>query len=655
MVKLSGVNAHFRRTLRSSVSSGCLCAFLATVHIPQANAQVADTQASTADGADIVVTARRRSELLQDVPISISAFDTSALENRSVNTFADLQHLIPSLHYVERGNLQTELTIRGIGGDARNAGIDSGVGMYVDEAYVPRTSGYNADLADIAQVEVLRGPQGTLFGKNTIAGVINITTKKPGDQVEGSFYASYGNYNAIRTKASVATPLGSGLSAKVTVATWDRDGYIYNRQTDEYFNNEDRRGGRLQLRYNPDAALDVNLSVDATRDRRLGVLNQIGSAAGAAAPYFTGNRFIMAADQRNSDSRDMWGATLGVDYVLPNDMAIKSIGAYRSINILVYSDIDQTPLDTFHSGPFTDITEMYSQELRLISAPDKAIRYVVGLFYYHQEVESDRNVFINGARAVTQNTSAYTDSYAAYTNVDVDLSSSMTFTGGLRYSVDKKSGQFDQVRRPNLDYSLPLRRKDNNISWTTSLLYKINPRLSAYATGSRGFKSGGFNLDPPSATGLIAQDFNFLPEKVTNYEIGIKGRPLDWARLSLSAFFIDYTNKQVVQITSPAQSNFPIALVTNAGQAEIKGMEADVTITPLPGLTVGGTLSYLDAKYTNFQNAALVAGQFVSYTGNRIERTPRWAWTANAEYRLPVRSGQVIVSGILSHQGAVFF
>lgn len=613
--------------------------------------------AATGDGADtsgdIIVTARRRQESSQNVPLSVAAFNGAALETRSVTTVSDIQGMVPGLHYQERGNLQTELTIRGVGGDARNPGIDSGVGMFVDGAYVPRTSGYNSDLSDIAQVEVLRGPQGTLFGKNTIGGVINIVTKKPTEELSGFAYASYGNYNAIRTQAAISGGLAPGFSAKITVSTWNRDGYIYNQVRKEKLNNEDRLGGRLQLRYNPDDQLDVNLSVDGTRDRRLGVLNQIGSAAGAAAPYFTGNRFVMDSDQRNSDTRDMWGSTLGIDYKVGNDMTLTSITAYRKIDINVFSDIDQTPLDLFHSGPFTDNTRMFSQEFRLTSPSSSAFRYVLGLYYYDQKVDSDRTVYQNGALAFTLDTAANTKSYAGFANFDYDLTSQLTATVGLRYSSDTKDGHFNQVRT-GLNYALLLNRKDNNLSWTGSLLYKITSAMSAYGTISRGYKAGGFNLDTAGAVGLQGKDLNFLPERVTNYEIGLKGRPADWVRFSLAGFIMDYSNKQVSQFVNPPVGTVPIVLVTNAGQARIKGIEFDATVTPTAGLSLNGTVSYVDAKYKAFPDAARINGVLVSYTGNLIERTPKWTASAGIEYRAPIGSGHLVMGANYTYNGEVF-
>ncbi len=613
--------------------------------------------AQTVEASDeIVVTARRRDETVQDVPLSVSAFSGAQLEGRGVSTLKDLQHAIPGLQYSDRGNLQTELTIRGVGGDSRNIGIESGVGMYVDGVYVARTSGYNADLTDLERVEVLRGPQGTLFGKNTIGGVINITSRKPTDETEGQVFASYGNFNALRTQASLSGPLSDNLFAKFTVATWDRDGYIHNVYDGRDLNDENRRGGRLQLRWLPTDQLEINVSADVTRDRRHAVLNQMNSTSGAAAPYYTGDRFEANTDQRNEDSRDMWGVSLTADYTLASGHVLTSISAVRDIQILVYSDIDQTPLDLFHSGPFTDNSRMFSQELRLVSPSDGPLTYVAGLYYFRQDSDGIRRVYIGGllANGAINDAAVLTNSYAGYLNADYKLTDKLTLTGGIRYTQEKKSGEFLQIR-PNLNYDFQdMRRKDSNWSWVGSLRYEFNENLTSYVSVSRGYKSGGFNLDTIGAPNLIASDLTFAPEEVTNYELGIKGRSSDdLVRFNLAVFDLEYQDKQVSQFISTGATTIPSNQVTNAGRARIRGFEADATLKPCAGFTLTATAAYLDAKYTRFDSAASIGGVLLSYAGNRIERTPDWTASATAEYRHAMDHGDLVLSGTASYTGDV--
>jgi iron complex outermembrane receptor protein len=629
---------------------------IASAAAEEAVAKVND-RASVTQIEEIFVTARRRSESLQNVPLSVSAFSGDQLEQQGMTTLSDLQHAIPGLQYSNRGYLQTEMTIRGIGGDARNVGIDSGVGMYVDGVYVARSSGYNADLSEVEHLEVLRGPQGTLFGKNTIGGVINIITKKPSEEVTGFVNASFGKYNALRTQASVSGPLGQNFYGKITTATWNRDGYLHNIFDGLDYNNENRRGGRLQLRWLPTDKLELNLNADVTQDRRRAVLNQMGSAKGAAAAFYTGDRFQLNTDQRNSDSRDMWGTSLTADYKLDNNAVLTSITAYKKINILVYSDIDQTPNDLFHSGPFTDRSQMFTQELRYVSSGSEAFRYVGGLYYYYQNVKGERFISIlnNPALKAYNNAAAKTNSFAGYLNADYDILQNLTLTGGIRYTYEKKDGSYLQTRA-GLNYNFPsLERTDKNLSWTASLDYKITPNATAYVTVSKGFKSGGFNLDTLSSPNLIATDISFNPESVINYEAGLKGRALDGKlHFSGAVFDMEYKNKQVSQFVGTGATVVPSIQVTNAGAARIQGFELETTIKPVSGLTLSGNAAYLHARYTSFENAAKINNVFVSFTDHVVERTPKWTAGASAEYRFPLEKGDMVVMGNMTYTGETY-
>ncbi|ARR56583.1 ligand-gated channel protein [Rhizorhabdus wittichii DC-6] len=631
---------------------------MAPAHAVFAAEAGADSEVSSVDSGEIVVTARRRAESLQDVPVSVTAFDQAQLETAGIKSLRDMSRLMPGVQFTERGSLSTQLTIRGVGGDSRNIGIEAGVGMYLDGVYIPRTSGYNADLAEIAQVEVLRGPQGTLFGKNTIGGVINITTKEPGDTVEGSVYASYGNYNAFRTQASISGPLSDTLSAKLTVATYDRDGYIHNIFNDQDVNDENRRGARAQIVFKPSDALKVKLNADFTRDRRTVLQTQMDSPVGAAAPYYTGNRFEANSDQPNGDKRNMWGTDLTAEYSLPNDMVLASISAYRKIDVTVSSDIDQLPINLFNSNPLTDFVQMASQEFRITSPGDGPFRYVGGLYYYHQKGTALRKIYIGGslANGALNRAKAITNSYAAYINADYDLLPQLTLNGGLRYTYEKKTGDYLQVRGPVLSYDFDdLRRTDKNVSWTGSLTYKPTRELTIYGTVSKGFKSGGFNLDTIGAANLISRDLIFGPESVINYEAGIKGQLFGrLLRYSLAAFRMDYSDKQVAQIVPTGASTVSSVQVTNAGKARIKGFEVEATLRPFEGLSLSGNASYLDAKYTRFDYSTIGSTVAVSYAGNRIEFTPDWMIGGQAEYRFPAGPGEVFLVGSATYTGDMY-
>lgn len=646
----------FARDLTASVVlAGCTVGVLLG-GLPSRSALAAEDTSGDSGStlAEVVITARKRDEAAIDVPISISTLSSAQMEQEDVLTVGDIPNLVPALHYFDRGTLQTEISIRGVGGDARNPGIDTGVGMYVDGVYIPRTSGYNSDLTDIDHIEVLEGPQGTLFGKNTIGGVVNIITRQPGQEAYGFLYTSFGNYGAVRTQASYSTPITDELSVKATISTWQRDGYIYDPILNEDENDQDRRGGRLQVRY-VSGPNEVKFSFDGTRDRTNDLLNQIGSPAGAAAPYYTGNRFEVENNQRNSDDRDMLGASLTVDHKFDGDYTLTSISAYRTIDVDVYSDIDQTPLNLFSSGPYTDDTRMLSQELRLVSPGNSAFRYVAGLFFYRQDVSSYRNIEIGTVNStIVDNASSTMKSSAGYVNADYDVLNDLTVTGGLRYNHDVRTAYYDQnyLDHSTLTYDFPdLARTDNNLSWTGSLKYKINQDTAVYTTASKGFKAGGFDLDTFTSPGLTARSLEFAPESVINYEVGIKQDLTGSIHWDASLFNMNYKNKQVSEFTTPPGGTLSEDIVTNAGAARIRGAEFDASIKAGPLLTFTANGSILDAKYTSFPNGNVIDGVPISYTGHTIENTPRWTAAFLSDFRQPVTRGFAVANLTVTYTG----
>ncbi|MEM1396017.1 MAG: TonB-dependent receptor plug domain-containing protein, partial [Pseudomonadota bacterium] len=372
--------------LKSVLIRGVSIVALSTVALPVGGAAISPAKAQTDRAMDeVLVTARRREERLLDVPISITTFSSDRLEQFSARSLADIGNFVPNLFYTDRSTLQTDITIRGVGGDARNIGIESGIGLYIDGVYAGRTSAYNMDLADIQQIEVLRGPQGTLFGKNTTGGAINITTRRPSDEFEVDGLFAYGNFNTFRFAGSVSGPITDTLSAKLRVATLDRDGYITNEFNGEDVQDEQRRAVLGQLRYQPNKSWDILLSVDYTVDDRNVIQNQLGSDAAFGAGFFNPDRFVINVDQPNTAERDMLGVSLNAVYEFDSGHRLTWISAYRDTEITVFSDIDQTPNRVFDSGPFTDNAEQFTQEIQFASPGNQFIDYLAGVYFYRQD------------------------------------------------------------------------------------------------------------------------------------------------------------------------------------------------------------------------------------------------------------------------------
>jgi iron complex outermembrane recepter protein len=544
-------------------------------------AQVQAQEAGTAQ-EEIVVTARLRPENILDVPISITTFSNQQLERLSAVSLKDIGSFVPSLHYSDRSSLQTEITIRGVGGDSRNIGLESGVGLYVDRVYAGRTSGYNLDLADVAQLEVLRGPQGILFGKNTTGGAINITTKRPGDEFEANALASYGNYNAVRLKASVSGPLANGISAKVTVASWDRDGYIENLFNGQKLQSEKRRAVLGQLRFRPSDSLDILISADYTKDDHDMILNQLVSPAAFGAPFFNSNRFQVNTNRPNSAERDLWGVSMNADLTLGSGHVVSSITAYRDVAVTVFSDIDQTPLDRNHSGPFTDGAKQFSQEVRLTSPGKQKLDYVFGAYFYRQDAFASRKIFQNGGPIFDTSGPVDTTSYAAFGNVSWNITDKLSISAGGRLTYERKEGSYSQLSPVGfLNKNFPtLEISSTEPTWSLAGTYRVTPDISTYLTVSTGLKSGGFNVDPRATPApLKAADITFRPEFVTSYEGGFKSVLIGGTlRLNGSVFFSKFTDRRVAQAESVG--GIPTIVIRNAGKSEVFGFELEMNARP---------------------------------------------------------------------------
>jgi iron complex outermembrane recepter protein len=603
---------------------------------------------------EVVVTARKRVESLQDVPIAITTIGEDQLRRLSAFSLKDIKHSIPSLHYQDRSALQTEITIRGVGGDARNIGIESGVGLYIDGVYAGRTSAYNIDVADIMQIEVLRGPQGTLFGKNTTGGALNVVTRKPDQDFRASGSLSYGNYDAVRFKGVVSGELHDNLFGKVVLASWNRDGYLDNIFDGSKLQSEDRTSGRLQLRYLPLEALEVSIAADFTKDDQDAILNQLGSPAAFGAPFFNPDRLKVNTDQRNSTKRDMVGTDLSINYTFGSGHQITSITAWRDVEVTVYSDIDQIPVDILRSGPFTDDAEQFTQELRITSPGGEFMDYIVGLYYYNQEAYASRRIFSRGTPLFFTDGPVDTSAWAIFANTNFNVTEAFTLSTGLRFTDEEKEGSYLQTSEvaPFFNKLIPdLETSSTEPSWTVAGNFKWNSDTSTYLSVSRGFKSGGFNVDPLATPApLTAAELTFDPEFVTTYEAGFKADMLqNTLRLSGAVFFSDYQDRQVSQVDSVG--GIPTVITRNAGESEIKGIELEFNMMPSDNWLMFGALSYLEGEYTEFRDATAAGADF---SGNRTEKTPEWNVNFGVEYRTGFGNGEFSVSPQYSYVGKTY-
>ena len=616
-----------------------------------AQAQSAQATAATTTGMEIVVvSARKRLEDVQNVPISMSTVSADEITAHGAHDLRDLDHIVPNM--VQAGldsDINPSVSIRGISSDSRNIGFESGVSVYIDGVYTGRPTSYMQDLVDVDHIEVLRGPQGTLFGKNTIAGVINIVNRKPDETLRGTASFEAGNFNLFREQASVSGPISGDDTwmAGISAYRLDRNGI-----EDDVFNgkdywNEHRMGGRGQLRFHPNDRLDVTLEVDGLNDRSRPETSHVIEGFGAS--FVASDPFDIDIDAPVRVKRDIWGSSLNGDYTLANGGTITSITAYRDNQVDFISDDDATHFAILTSH-FVDHEKQFTQEVRYSSQADRRFRYVIGAYYYHQHVDTNRvSLAPAGGLApvdlsVSIVASVVTRDWAGFAQADWDVTPSFTLTGGVRYTTERKSLDFNLVGLPPFGIiSLVTQESKTSDAWTpmASAVYKINESLNAYVTVSRGFKAGGYNAD------FVGNDeLSFGPEFVTNYEGGLKFFGAgDRLRLNLAVFHMDYSDLQV-SIFKP----FTGFIIGNAASATINGAELDGALQVGSHTLITTGVGYLDATFDKF-----ITGSGDDFSGNQLPYAPRWTFNLGASQEIVLGDwGSLVVRGEYVYRASYF-
>ena len=610
----------------------------ASLRAQEAPQQANEGYSADADGfGTIVVTARRREENIQDAPLAITALNAQALQNMNVQSSTDLDARIPNLSLSPSpGNAASTLVayIRGIGEYAPNFTNDATVGVYVDGVYRARMSGNLSDLIDIERLEVLRGPQGTLFGRNTTGGALNIVTKRPANEAGANLRFGYGSDDEITASGSFDTgALGdSGIKAHIGVYRHQNDGYVDNTLTKA---KDDPGAARTTAVNGAITAelgdLTLDYRGDYSRTRAISSASQILVASSAVrdyfsqspsyggAPFVVSDRYLSKLAQAGTlpASRIVsYGNALTAEYRFSDAFSVKSITAWRSLSIRENTQLDgngallgevlgatgPVPVSPYAAVPSSRRKQdQFSQELQILGKAGD-FDYVAGLFYFNENVSEFAPYFltfvIDANTAMNmQPTTAYSagaKSYAAFGQVSwrpSSLDERLELTLGGRYTRDKRTmdqqNSFDGFPLPGRSLS----RSFRNFSWTASLSYKWSPDVMTFARVATGYKAGGFN--PQSAND------GYGPMKAVSGEIGIKADLADRrVRINATAFYTDYDDLQVTQFV--AGSNGTTNETVNAGRAVYKGVELEVAVIPVSGLRLEGSLGYVDPEYKTF-------------------------------------------------------
>lgn len=583
---------------------------------------------------EIVVTAEKREENIQSVPISITAMTGDTLIRTGITNVEDLQFFVPGVSVTN--DSMAIVNIRGIGTSAFGVATDPSTTVHYDGVYISRpTTGYQ-DMFDVERVEVLRGPQGVLFGRNSAGGTLNIISKMPTRELSGTLGVTVGNYDRRTFSGTIAGPLADMVGARLTVVKNDRDGIYKDAVTGRRYQNEDNLSARFTLAIDASDDLQIVLRVDGSKDRETGypaVRDSYPPEFALAGATIPGNRNEIALDITPRFNVDAGGVSSTISYDA-GPVDIKSITAYRSSDVRQLLDVDATDL-FLRNIVFTEKSNTFTQEVQLLSDNDSALRWIIGGFYLNEKGKDEIQILEPGRAIVIPETNT-TSAYAVFGQATYEFMDRLRLTAGLRYSYEMKDFAFRVLfNGAEVDGAQP---KASWKAWTpkVGVDFDITKDVLAYATATRGFKSGGFQL---------GDGRSFLPEYIWSYEVGLKSMLLDRRlRANVSAFYYDYTNLQVVEYING------VATTTNAGKATIKGVELELMAKPTQRLSLTSTLAYLDARYDVYFD------QQTSLAGNRLPNAPKWNATIGAEYRAPLGSmGDLLLRTDIAYREAVFF
>lgn len=581
-------------------------------------------------GGDIVVTARRQSESIRDIPDSIQAFNSETLEQAGVTSVNDLTGLVSGFHVIEAQQPGVVMiNIRGIG-QVRFG--EAPIAVVIDGVQQSSPNQITQDLFDIEQIEFLKGPQGALYGRNALGGAINIVTRKPGDSFEGSVQASYAEGNDYKIGGFISTPLGENAGLRLAGSYRNRDGQIFNPTVgkDVDFDETINVRGSLILRPSETVTVDVTGSY----------LDQKGGAAYYANGNPNETKEPVVGNIRGVGKRKLGDVSLKVE-VEQGDVRFQSVSAYSSVRSSIYEDLEWTPLDLLAAEQPLSV-DAYTQELRLSSNTGGPLRWVAGLYYLHtkQKVttvvygQPDLTGLPDPIPLSTLSVRDRNNAYAAFGQLVYEVSDNFEVTAALRYDIDKR-------RSTDLAPLLPTDPTEFEATFKSlqpklSLAYKLEGGNLLYATAAKGFRSGGFNNNA-----VVTRQFE--KEELWNYELGFKAILADRKLfVNGAAFYTPIDNRQVYGIRLDVGAAQFIA--NPIPESHIVGAELEVTAIPVPGLnlTFGGTL--LDTKIDKYDLAPFAGTEANGdYTGNKLNQVPQWSVNAAIQYTADLDNGARII------------
>ena len=660
----------------------CVFTLLGVFVACQAFAQAQPPQAD-AVLEDVTVTAQRRAQSVQQVPVSIAAFSGEYLQHRGAGLVEDVARMTPGFT-VSHGSQQSNsiLAIRGVG-SVGNSAIESSVGAFIDSVYYPRAGSLIGLLPDIETFEVLRGPQGTLFGRNALIGALNITTRDPGAAPAATVEAGYGDHDRISLGGVVNGPLAEHLAGRFAASYVTRDGYGYNTFSNEHYGAREDLVARGKLRLDATADLSLLLTLDYARIDAEGgaieVLNRtatpafnarLGSLYGATATTADPFDWRINQDHRDDLRDEQGGVALDVRYQLAG-LQLRSISAWRQWRADVLESAIRIPADILPRFTLFD-TRTLSQEFQLLSPTGGRFDWVAGLFLYREDYDIDQGFDAGTAfcvptirqlqgptqaqqcqaapqyRVIDGSFAQDLHSLAVFGQGSWHFNEQLSATLGLRQTHDRKRADFrlalnnpfaSLVRLP--ETTLDMHRDDDRATWFANLSWFPRSGTMLFATASTGYKSGGFNPEG-SREVLGAGRRTFGPEHATNFELGVKGTlPGGRATANLTVYRTDVKDFQDRAFDGISFN------VLNVGKVRQQGVEADLRWKPLEALRFVAGVGYLDSRYLDYRAAPPLPGDTTpqDITGVRKTFSPRWQLVLDADWTARLGGGLTWFAG----------
>ncbi|MAT92387.1 MAG: hypothetical protein CME59_07280 [Halioglobus sp.] len=655
---------------------------------------------------EVIVTARKREENLQETPVSITALSGTQIEQLKLFNVADIEQRTPNLTVRASDNgvsSALQAYLRGVGQFDFALTVDPGVGMYVDGIYLARTVGANFQLADIEQVQVLRGPQGTLFGKNTIGGAINVVTRRPSGETNYSAELTGGEDNYLSFDGYAEFPLSDDLAASVAVLTTHSDGWQERDRGDDAGNDDMwATRGHLDADFTPE--WNSHLVMDYTHiDQNVypQVLADFDPGAAVAGPY---NGAVLAPigesccepniddidksqalNRLDKDQNDTWGLSWTNTLEL-GELSLKSITGYRDMDSESYRDADNDVHNYFSVGSEFDV-QQFSQEFLLSNASGESFEWLAGLYYLYEDGDHASDVTVGEGLfeatgvvpldlTLSYDRTQEATSYAAFFNTTWHMSERARLNLAARYTYDEKDLDMYTVKRASQTPVLipgptdpdscsavvadgPGSRLSCNDDWDefsprVGIDYDFSDSMMGYASVSTGFRSGVYNGRPTSTAQVSVAD----PETLLSYEVGFKSQL--WSnRLQINGalFYNDYEDRQFLVNRPSASAASALALVVdNAADSTLWGGELEFTVLPAEGLTISGGLSYIDPEFENFESVNPDTGELEDLSDRPYSNVPDWTANLLAQYDYELeRGGSLRLRGDMAYKSDIYY